>query len=148
VHAITVPRGGGPGYPHDRKIYETWHKPIVVLCNQNSGSNAEIFSHAIKTLKRGPLVGVATAGAVVSTGSTGIMDVGVLRLPTRGWFVIGDGLDMEKNGAAPHHVVWPEPGQMPKGRDTQLAKAIEVLTSDVNAWQQRPQPKLKFSTDR
>ena len=48
VHAIAVPRGGGPGYPQDRKVYVTWHKPIVVLCNQNSVSNAEIFSHAIK----------------------------------------------------------------------------------------------------
>ena len=59
---ITVPRGGNPGYPLDRKVYISWHKPIVVLCNQNSGSNAEIFSHAIKTLKRGPIVGVPTAG--------------------------------------------------------------------------------------
>jgi tricorn protease len=47
VHAITVPRGGGPGYPQDRKVYASWNKPIVVLCNQNSFSNAEIFSHAI-----------------------------------------------------------------------------------------------------
>ncbi|MGH7227066.1 MAG: S41 family peptidase, partial [Gemmataceae bacterium] len=51
VHAITLPRGGQAGYPHDRKIYATWSKPIVVVCNQNSFSNAEIFSHAIKTLK-------------------------------------------------------------------------------------------------
>ncbi len=148
VHAITVPRGGGPGYPHDRKIYETWHKPIVVLCNQNSGSNAEIFSHAIKSLKRGQLVGVATAGAVVSTGSVAIMDVGILRLPFRGWFVVGDGLDMEKNGAAPHHVLWPAPGHLPQGRDAQLAKAIDVLLADVAAWRQRPQPRLQYSTER
>ena len=70
-HAITVPRGGGPGYPHDRTVYATWDKPIVVLCNQNSFSNAEIFSHAIKTLKRGKLVGVPTAGGVISTGGDG-----------------------------------------------------------------------------
>lgn len=147
VHAITVPRGGGPGYPHDRKIYETWHKPIVILCNQNSGSNAEIFSHAIKTLKRGQLVGVPTAGAVISTGATPIMDVGLLRLPFRGWFVIGDGLDMEKNGAVPHHELWLEPTTLPAGRDAQLSKAIEVLMADVAAWQKRPQAKLKYSTE-
>ena len=85
---------------------------------------------------------------MVSTGSTPIMDVGVLRLPFRGWFVVGDGLDMEKNGAAPHHVVWPQPGHLPQGRDAQLAKAIEVLQADVGAWRQRPQPKLQFSTER
>ena len=147
-HAITVPRGGGPGYPLDRKVYISWHKPIVVLCNQNSGSNAEIFSHAIKTLKRGQVVGVPTAGAVVSTGAAGVLDVGTLRMPTRGWFTIDDGEDMEKNGARPHHLLWPGVGQIPQGRDTQLAKAIEVLQADVAEWKARPQPKLKLSTDR
>jgi tricorn protease len=69
-HAIAIPRGSStPGYPQDRMIYATWQKPIVVLCNQNSYSNAEVFSHAIKTLKRGQLVGVPTAGGVISTGS-------------------------------------------------------------------------------
>jgi tricorn protease len=147
-HAITVPRGGGPGYPMDRKIYVSWHKPIVVLCNQNSGSNAEIFSHAIKTLKRGQVVGVQTAGAVVSTGAANVMDAGTLRLPTRGWFTINDGEDMEKNGALPHHVVWLEPTNLPQGRDAQLDMALKVLQADVAAWRARPQPKLKLSTDR
>jgi tricorn protease len=148
VHAITVPRGGGPGYPMDRKVYTSWNKPIVVLCNQNSGSNAEIFSHAIKTLKRGQLVGVPTAGAVVSTGSAQVFDAGVLRLPTRGWFTLNDGEDMEKNGAVPHHLVWLEPNTLPHGRDAQMTKAIEVLRADVEVWKKRPQPKLKLSTDR
>lgn len=148
VHAIAVPRGGGPGYPQDRKVYQTWNKPIVVLCNQNSGSNAEIFSHAVKTLGRGQLVGIPTAGAVISTGAVGVMDVGILRLPFRGWFTVNDGEDMEKHGAVPHHVLWPEPCAMPQGRDTQLAKAIEVLRADVQAWRERPQPKLRLSTER
>jgi tricorn protease len=148
VHAITVQRGGEPGYPHDRKIYATWNKPIVVLCNQNSFSNAEIFSHAIKTLKRGQLVGVPTAGGVISTGAERIMDVGILRVPYRGWFVIGSGADMELNGAVPDHILWPQPGQMPHGEDVQLKKAIEVLQADVRAWKQRPQPPLRKSSER
>ena len=67
----------------------TWSKPIVVLCNQNSFSNAEIFrAPAIQTLRRGKLVGVPTAGGVISTGSTSILDVGLLRrVPRRGWFL-------------------------------------------------------------
>ncbi|HKB37232.1 MAG TPA: S41 family peptidase, partial [Gemmataceae bacterium] len=148
VHAIAVPRGGGPGYPQDRKVYATWNKPIVVLCNQNSFSNAEIFSHAIKTLKRGKLVGTPTAGGVISTGAAPIMDIGLIRLPTRGWFVIGSGEDMELNGAVPNVVVWPEPGDMPRGKDAQLAKAVEVLLADVTEWKKRPQPRLKKATER
>jgi tricorn protease len=148
VHAVTMPRGGEPGYPHDRKIYATWTKPIVVLCNQNSFSNAEIFSHAIKTLKRGQLVGVATAGGVISTGAQVIMDVGVLRVPFRGWFLIDSGEDMELNGAVPDHVLWPKPGQMPRGDDVQLAKAIEVLQADVRAWKAKPRPPLRKASQR
>jgi tricorn protease len=145
VHAVTVPRGGTPGYPQDRKVYASWSKPIVVMCNQNSFSNAEIFSHAIKSLNRGHLVGVPTAGGVISTGATQIMDMGTLRLPTRGWFVVGSGEDMELNGAVPDVVIWPEPGQ---NKDVQLAKAVEVLMQDVVAWKQRPQPPLRKATGR
>ncbi len=145
-HAIAIPRGSQtPGYPQDRMVYATWSKPIVVLCNQNSYSNAEVFSHAIKTLKRGKLVGVQTAGGVISTGATSIMDVGALRLPFRGWYVLSDGQDMELNGAKPDHVVWPQPGDT---KDRQLAKAIEVLKADVEIWKQRPQPKLIKASER
>jgi tricorn protease len=147
-HAIAVPRGGGPGYPQDRTVYATWNKPIVVLCNQNSFSNAEIFSHAIKTLKRGHLVGVPTAGGVISTGGTAIMDIGFLRLPARGWFVIDNGEDMELHGATPDHILWPEPGEMPQGKDVQLAKGVEVLLADVKAWKEQPQPRLQKATER
>jgi tricorn protease len=148
VHAITVPRGGGPGYPQDRKVYATWNKPIVVLCNQNSFSNAEIFSHAIKTLKRGQLVGVPTAGGVISTGAVAIMDVGTLRMPSRGWFLVEDGKDMELNGAVPQHIVWPQPGELPAGKDAQLGKAVEVLLADVRAWKERPQPPLRKASEQ
>lgn len=148
-HAITVPRGGDlPGYPQDRKIYTTWDKPVTVLCNQNSFSNAEIFSHAIRLLKRGQLVGTPTAGGVISTGSARIFEVGTLRLPSRGWYGLESGLDMELNGAEPHHILWPEPGDAAKGIDRQLDKAIEILQADVREWSKRPQPKLQKASER
>jgi tricorn protease len=148
THAVTVPRGGGPGYPQDRIVYATWRKPIVVLCNQNSFSNAEVFSHAIKTLGRGKLVGTPTAGGVISTGSATIMDVGTLRLPFRGWHLRDTGEDMELQGAQPDVVVWPQPGELPRGQDSQLEKAIEVLTADVDAAKQTPRPKLIKASER
>ncbi|PAW67815.1 MAG: hypothetical protein B9S34_04360 [Opitutia bacterium Tous-C1TDCM] len=148
VHAIAVPRGGGPGYPQDRKVYASWSKPIVVLHNQNSFSNAEIFAHAIKTLKRGALVGVPTAGGVISTGSRPIMDLGTLRMPTRGWFVIGSGEDYELNGAVPDHVVPLQPGANAAGGDAQIRKAVEVLAADVAAARARPTPVLRKATER
>jgi len=148
AHAVTVPRGGGPGYPQDRRVYATWSKPVVVLCNQNSFSNAEIFSHAIKTLKRGKLVGVTTAGGVVSTGAMPVMDLGFLRLPTRGWFVPDTGEDMELNGAVPDETVWPDPTDFARGVDAQLARAVAVLSADVKKDAERPRPKLRKATER
>ena len=130
-HAITVPRDGGPGYPQSRMVYAVWQKPIIVLCNQNSYSNAEIFSHAIKNLGRGKLVGVQTAGGVISTGAVQITDVGMMRMPFRGWFLPNTGEDMEMNGAMPDHVIWPQPGELPQGIDRQLEKAVEVLSQEI-----------------
>lgn len=147
-HAITIPRGGGRGYPQDRKVYASWHKPVVVLCNQNSYSNAEIFAHAIRHLKRGKVVGTPTAGGVISTGSKTIMDLGYVRMPFRGWYRLSDGQDMELHPVQPHHVLWPEPGDLPSGRDTQLQKAIKVLKKEVRKDQKKPELKLIKASER
>ncbi len=144
-HAITVPRGGGPGYPHDRIVFASWSKPIIVLCNQNSYSNAEIFSHAVKTLGRGKVVGVQTAGGVVSTGSASINDVGRLRVPFRGWFLINDGKDMELNGCMPDEVIWPAPKELPAGVDRQLDKAVELLLEEIR--EAPPAKALRYATE-
>ena len=145
-HAITVPRGGGPGYPQSRMVYATWHKPIIVLCNQNSFSNAEIFSHSIKSIGRGRLVGVPTAGGVISTGSVRVMDLGSMRMPFRAWFVAGTGTDMEMAGAVPDTIVWPVPGELPAGVDRQLTTAIDQLVDEVESLD--PPPKRTYATNR
>src|SRR6185503_12225862 len=105
-----VPREGGPGYPNDRLVYAAWFKPIVVLIDQESFSNAEIFAHAVRTLGRGRLVGVTTAGGVISTGGTSLLGAATLRLPFRGWF-LPDGRDMERLGCPPDIEVFPLPGE-------------------------------------
>ncbi|MBB5350617.1 tricorn protease [Haloferula luteola] len=137
-HAVTIPRDGGPGYPQDRKVYASWHKPLVVLCNQNSYSNAEIFAHAIKTLGRGKLVGVPTAGGVISATRDRILDAGTLRVPFRGWFLPDTGEDMEMNGAVPDYIVWPDPTDQIAGVDKQLEKAVGVLLEDVKTAVEKP----------
>ncbi len=147
-HSITVPRGGGQGYPGDRLIYTSWHKPIVVLCNQNSYSNAEIFSHAVKILKRGKLVGVPTAGGVISTGSAQIMDVGTVRMPFRGWYLTTDGQDLELNGAVPDIIVWPKPTELPNGVDRQLNRAVKAMKTSIDKWKAQETPPLIKATDR
>ncbi len=126
-HAFTIPRGGGRGYPQGRRIFAAWTKPVVVLCNENSYSNAEIFSWSIKTLGRGPLVGKQTYGAVISTGGQRLLDGSFVRLPTRGWYVNdGTGTNMEHHGCPPDYPVEILPGDYARGADPQLEKAIQV----------------------
>ncbi len=143
VHAITQSRGSGEGYPQDRKIYASWNKPIVVMCNEHSFSNAEILSHAIKEIGRGRLVGMRTAGGVISTGSVGLIDGGTVRMPMRGWYLVGDGADMELNGCEPDFAFWNDPTwAAPGGEDSQLTKAVEVLAEDVAAEKAKGKVKL------
>jgi C-terminal processing protease CtpA/Prc/Tol biopolymer transport system component len=126
-HAITIPRGGGEGYPQGRRVFAAWEKPVVVLCNENSYSNAEIFSWAIKTLERGKIVGKKTFGAVISTGGASMMDGSFVRLPFRGWYVNdANHTNMELNGCPPDYPVENLPGDYVTGLDRQLEKAIEV----------------------
>jgi tricorn protease len=130
-HSFTIPRGGPRGYPAARRVNPAWTQPLVVLCNQNSFSNAEVFCHAMLATRRAPLVGVTTAGGVISTVKTSIPDVGELAVPFRGWFETRTGKNLDLNGAVPDFPVELTPADEDAGGDPQLAKAIEVLKAEI-----------------
>ncbi|NRA57312.1 MAG: PD40 domain-containing protein [Phycisphaerales bacterium] len=136
-HAYTIPRGANAddvpadAYPRDRRLIYGYTRPIAVLCNENSYSNAEIFSHAIKTTGRGTLVGQQTYGAVISTGSYRLIDGTTVRRPFRGWF-LPDGTDMENNGAMPDVVVLKKPQHEVEGVDPQLEAGVRAVMEDLD----------------
>lgn len=135
-HAYTVPRGADPkttprdAYPRDRRLIYGYGKPINVLINENSFSNAEIFAHAIKTIKRGTLIGTATFGGVISTGAASLLDGASLRTPFRGWY-LPSGADYENNGAKPDVNVAQTPQDEVTGKDAQLEAAVKELLGRV-----------------
>ncbi len=131
-HAQTQARGWGMGYPQSRRPLYIWSKPIVLLINQNSFSNAEIFAHAVRTLGLGKLVGVPTAGGVISTGSVSFIDGSSMRMPGRGWFIGDTGVDMEGQGAEPDIHVEITPEDEAAGRDPQLSAAVEALLEELS----------------
>ncbi|MGC6429449.1 MAG: S41 family peptidase [Jejuia sp.] len=142
-HAYTVPRGAAKNlesehtkfinhYPFSERLpLASWTKPSIALCNQNSYSNAEIFSHAYKALDIGTLVGVPTFGAVISTGGTGLIDGSYVRMPFRGWYVKATKSNMELGPAVPDIVVYNNPDDKAKNKDTQLKKAVDELLSQL-----------------
>ena len=142
-HAYTIPRGAADdlkkeninfknNYPfNERAILTVNTKPTVALCNENSYSNAEIFSHAYKNLGLGKLVGQPTFGAVISTGGYNLLK-GYVRMPFRAWYVQKSGLNMENDSpAVPDYLVKNAPGWVARGEDNQLQKAVEVLLEEI-----------------
>ncbi len=102
-----------------------WDRPIVVLINERSYSDAEVFPHALKTLGMATIIGVQTPGAVIGTRDIRLSDGTNWRLPSTGFFT-WDGTNQEHNGCKPDIEVQITPADILAGRDTQLAKAIEV----------------------
>ena len=136
VHAWTTPRGADPAmtghYPQDRLFIQRTTMPINLLCNEKSYSNAEIMSHAFKTVGRGTLVGMPTHGSVISTGSFSLEDGTTVRMPFRGWYVADQSpRDMELNGAIPDLMIPQTPEDESTQTDTQLKVALEDLLKRV-----------------
>jgi C-terminal processing protease CtpA/Prc len=142
-HSYTIPRGAAENlqkenkkfqgnYPfNERAILSVNTKPTVALCNENSYSNAEIFSHAYKNLGIGKLVGQPTFGAVISTGGYSLSK-GYVRMPFRAWYVKKSGLNMENDApAVPDYLVKNTPGWSATGEDAQLQKAVDVLLQEI-----------------
>ncbi len=142
-HAYTVPRGAADNlkkeqtkfvnhYPFSERLpLAAWTKPSIALCNSTSYSNAEIFSHAYKTLGIGTLVGEPTFGAVISTGATYLIDGSYVRMPFRGWYVKSTKSNMELGPAVPDILVTNSPDDKAKGKDTQLKKAVDTLLKQL-----------------
>ena len=115
----------------ERLVYAAWTKPSIALCNESSYSNAEIFSHAYKTLGIGKLVGTATNGSVISTGGKTLMDGSFVRLPFRGWFTKATDKNQELGAAIPDIIVENQPDWIAKGTDDQLKAAVDELLKEI-----------------
>jgi C-terminal processing protease CtpA/Prc len=144
-HAYTIPRGASENLEKDklkfrdyypigeRLVYAAWTKPSIALCNEGSYSNAEIFSHAYKSLGIGKLVGLPTNGSVISTGGKSLMDGSFVRLPGRGWYTKTTDKNQELGPAIPDVIVENEPEWISKGTDNQLKVAVETLLKDIDS---------------
>jgi tricorn protease len=106
--------------------------PMVVMANERSASDAEMFPDGFRALGLGKVVGVTTMGAVIGTGSYTLMDGSSIRTPGVGVYT-SRGENMENYGVPPDVFVDNLPPDFAAGRDAQILKAVEVLQADMAA---------------
>jgi len=104
--------------------------PMVVLQNERSASDAEMFPEGFRTLGLGKLIGVPTMGAVIGTGSYRLLDGATIRTPGSGVYT-KTGEDFENYGVPPDVMVDNTPSDFLAGHDRQIEKAVEVLRSEM-----------------
>jgi tricorn protease len=104
----------------------TFFGPMVVLQNERSASDAEMFPAGFRDLGLGKLVGVPTSGQVIGTGAFTLLDGSSIRTPGAGVYITG-GQNMENYGVPPDVLVDNAPPDFLTGHDRQIEKAIEVL---------------------
>ncbi len=143
-HSFTIPRGAvqslekekneyRESYPFGERVpLSSWTKPSIALCNENSYSNAEIFSHAYQSLGHGTLVGRPTFGAVISTGSASLINGSRVRMPFRAWYVKSTNKNMEHGPAIPDIEVFNAPDSKANDEDPQLKRAVSELMLQID----------------
>lgn len=100
---------------------------IVVLINEYSFSDAEVFPSAIKERGLGTLVGTPTLGFVIAVTGHPLIDGGQIRKTFIGLWELSTGDQLEGKGAIPDILVESPPWLEKQGRDVQLEKAVEFL---------------------
>jgi tricorn protease len=104
--------------------------PMVVMENERSTSDAEVFPDGFRTLKLGKVVGMTSYGAVIGTGSYSLMDGSTIRTPGSGLWNV-NGTNLENYGVPPDVMVDNTPDDFLKGRDAQIERAVEVLKEEM-----------------
>ena len=104
--------------------------PMVVMENERSTSDAEVFPDGFRTLGLGKVVGKTTYGAVIGTGAYRLLDGSSIRTPGTGLWNV-KGYNLENYGVPPDVDVDNTPEDFLAGRDAQLEKAVQVLQEEI-----------------
>lgn len=105
-------------------------KPVILVHNEHSGSNAEMFTEGFRRLNLGKTVGTPTAGSVIWTWNVTLIDGTRVRIPRfQIWSPSGENLE----GRSREADFWVERefGETMRGVDSQLDVAIEKLLEGI-----------------
>jgi tricorn protease len=121
--AYGKPRKGRPyRYPD-----ESVDAHVVALCNQQAGSDGDIFPRAFQLAGIGPVIGMPTWGGVVGIRSDKpFVDGGMMTIPEFAWWE-EEGWTLENQGVEPDIVIDNLPADVIQGKDPQLDRAIKEV---------------------
>ncbi len=128
-----IPRHGRPiSYPEDAVL-----GPVVALTNEHAGSDGDIFSHAFKMMKIGPLLGTRTWGGVIGINPRlSLVDGSMVTQPEFAFWFNDVGFNVENYGTDPDIWVDNTPQDALAGRDdAQLERAVEEALRLLEATQ-------------
>jgi tricorn protease len=122
-----VSRGSIPG----RRPGDGFFGPKIVMINERSFSDAEVFPQGFKDLGLGKVIGVPTGGGVIATGSYRLMDGSSIRTPYVGVYTAKN-MNLETcGGVKPDIHVDISPEDELAERDPQLKVAVEELLKQL-----------------
>jgi tricorn protease len=106
--------------------------PMVLLVNEHTGSDGELFSHAFRCLGLGALVGVRTWGGTIAVWPRHrLVDGTVTTQPEFRYYLQQIGDKLENHGVEPDVTVLDPPSPSADGTDPQLATAVRYLLDEL-----------------
>lgn len=105
-------------------------KPIVLLINEQSLSDAEMTAAGFKELKLGKIIGTETYRWIIFTSAKGLVDGSSYRLPSWGCYTL-DGKNIESEGVSPDIYVKNTFTDRLEDKDPQLERAVAEILKDL-----------------
>ncbi len=106
--------------------------PLLVLVNEGSASASEIVAGAIQDYGRGKLLGQKTFGKGSVQELQPLSDGSSIRITIAKWYTPKN-RSVENGGLTPDIEIMPEEDDGQNEKDTQLDKAIELLSEQIQA---------------
>jgi tricorn protease len=124
ITGLTKTRGFDPMfYPHGAA-----RGPMVLLCNEGSGSDGDLITWQFKERKFGPVIGTRTWGGLIGiVNFLDLIDGGMVTQVNVGFSDLKGHWIVENHGVDPDIEVVNSPMDREKGVDAQLNKAIDVI---------------------
>jgi C-terminal processing protease CtpA/Prc len=105
-------------------------KPIVLLINEQSLSDAEMTAQGFKALKLGTIIGNESYHWIIFTGGSQLVDGSFVRMPAWGCYTL-DGKDLEHTGVAPDIKVINSFVDKMENRDPQIDRAVQEIMKQL-----------------